>query len=204
MRYVDVEGTTVEEALRKALEETGITLEDARFEVLRDGLGGEPAKIRLYLDTEELNILEEILSQLLEKMGSRLVEMEVRSKGDRYYVNVTTRGFDAVLIGPRGRTLEAFQLIVTQMLRRRGVEFPITLDIAGYLERRRKFIANKALAVARRVQETGQEMRLDQLSPHELRIAQRALRKVKGVRYYRVERGKQEILVVAPRTQDNT
>ncbi|MCF6192409.1 MAG: hypothetical protein L3J76_04670 [Candidatus Hydrothermae bacterium] len=47
-------------------------------------------------------------------------------------------------------------------------------------------------------------MRLDQLSPHELRIAQRALRKVKGVRYYRVERGNQEILVVAPRTTDNT
>ena len=173
-------------------------MEEAWFEVLNDGLSGKPAKVRLYLDIEELKRLEEILQEILTRMGSELLEMEVRSKGGQYYVNITTRGMDAALIGSRGRTLEALQYLVRLILRKKGVDLPITLDIAGYLERRRKFIANKAIAVARRVLETGQEMRIDQLGPRELRIAERAIRKVKGVRAQRVHRGDEEILLVVP------
>lgn len=198
MRYIDKEAPTVEEALKAAIEEAGITMEEAWFEVLNDGLSGKPAKVRLYLDIEELNHLADILNEILTRMGSELLEMEVRSKGGQYYVNITTRGMDAALIGSRGRTLEALQYLVRLMLRKRGVELPITLDVAGYLERRRKFIANKAVAVARRVLETGQEMRIDQLDPRELRIAERAIRKVKGVRAQRVHRGDEEILLVVP------
>ena len=198
MRYLDKEAPTVEEALKAAIEEAGITMEEAWFEVLNDGLSGKPAKVRLYLDIEELKRLEDILQEILARMGSELLEMEVRSRGGQYYVNITTRGMDAALIGSRGRTLEALQYLVRLMLRKQGVELPITLDIAGYLERRRKFIANKAIAVARRVLETGQEMRIDQLGPGELRIAERAIRKVKGVRAQRVHRGDEEILLVVP------
>ncbi len=198
MRYLDKEAPTVEEALKAAIEEAGITMEEAWFEVLNDGLSGKPAKVRLYLDIEELKRLEDILQEILVRMGSELLEMEVRSRGGQYYVNITTRGMDAALIGSRGRTLEALQYLVRLMLRKQGVELPITLDIAGYLERRRKFIANKAIAVARRVLETGQEMRIDQLGPRELRIAERAIRKVKGVRAQRVHRGDEEILLVVP------
>ncbi len=198
MRYLDKEAPTVEEALKAAIEEAGITMEEAWFEVLNDGLSGKPAKVRLYLDIEELKRLEEILQEILTRMGSELLEMEVRSKGGQYYVNITTRGMDAALIGSRGRTLEALQYLVRLILRKKGVDLPITLDIAGYLERRRKFIANKAIAVARRVLETGQEMRIDQLGPRELRIAERAIRKVKGVRAQRVHRGDEEILLVVP------
>ncbi len=198
MRYIDKEAPTVEEALKAAIEEAGISMEEAWFEVLNDGLSGKPAKVRLYMDIEELNLLAEMLSEILRRMGSDLVEMEVRSKGNQYYVNITTRGFDAALIGSRGRTLEALQYLIRLMLRKRGVELPITLDVAGYLERRRKFIANKAVAVARRVLETGQEMRIDQLSQRELRIAERAIRKVKGVRAQRLHRGDEEILLVVP------
>ncbi len=198
MRYLDKEAPTVEEALKAAIEEAGITMEEAWFEVLNDGLSGKPAKVRLYLDIEELKRLEDILQEILARMGSELLEMEVRSRGGQYYVNITTRGMDAALIGSRGRTLEALQYLVRLMLRKQGVELPITLDIAGYLERRRKFIANKAIAVARRVLETGQEMRIDQLGPRELRIAERAIRKVKGVRAQRVHRGDEEILLVVP------
>ena len=198
MRYLDKEAPTVEEALKAAIEEAGITMEEAWFEVLNDGLSGKPAKVRLYLDIEELRRLEGILQEILARMGSELLEMEVRSKGGQYYVNITTRGMDAALIGSRGRTLEALQYLVRLILRKQGVDLPITLDIAGYLERRRKFIANKAIAVARRVLETGQEMRIDQLGPRELRIAERAIRKVKGVRAQRVHRGDEEILLVVP------
>jgi len=198
MRYLDKEAPTVEEALKAAIEEAGITMEEAWFEVLNDGLSEKPAKVRLYLDIEELKRLEQVLQEILARMGSELLEMEVRSMGGRYYVNITTRGMDAALIGSRGKTLEALQYLVRRILRKQGMDFPLTLDISGYLERRRKFIANKAIAVARRVLETGQEMRIDQLSPRELRIAERAIRKVKGVRAQRLHRGDEEILLVVP------
>lgn len=198
MRYIDKEGSTIEEALKAAIEEAEISMDDAWFEVLNDGLSEKPAKVRLYLDIRELNLLAEILEDILHRMGSNLVEMEVRSKGNQYYVNIATQGFDAVLIGNRGRTLESLQHLVRLMLRKHGVEIPLVLDVAGYLERRRRFIANKAVAVARQVLETGQEMRIDQLSRQEMRVAERAIRKVKGVRAQRVHRGNEEILLVVP------
>jgi len=197
MRYIEEEGRTVEEALEKALERVGIDRSEARFEVLSEGGGGKSAKIRLYIEAEELDIIESTVKDFLDKLGTR-GEVEIEPQKKRYYVNIHTRGYDSALIGRGGKTLEALDYLINLMLKRKKTDISITLDVSRYRQRKREFLLNKAKAIARRVKETGREMRMDPLSPEERRLVRDALRKDKEVRTYTVDRGGELILVIAP------
>jgi len=83
-------------------------------------------------------------------------------------------------------------------LRRKKSNLQVELDISHYRERRKEFLKNKALAVARRVKETGKEMRIDPLTPEERRLVRDTLRKDRSIRVYLVGRGGEATLVVAP------
>ena len=197
MRYIEEEGRTVEEALEKALEKAGIARSEARFEVVNEGLGDEPARVRLYQDAKELDLIEDLIKEFLGILTSRVdVEIEPRKKG--YYVNIHTRGYDSALIGRGGKTLEALEYLINLMLRRKKPNLQVELDISHYRERRKEFLKNKALAVARRVKETGKEMRIDPLTPEERKLVRDTLRKDRSIRVYLVGRGGEATLVVAP------
>ncbi len=197
MRYIEEEGRTIEEALEKALEKGGIDREEARFEVIDPGGDGKPARVRLYLDAEELELIEGIIQEFLEKLGTRgNVEIKPGPKG--YYVNVRTRGYDSVLIGRDGKNLDAFEHLIKLMVQRKLHRIDLKLDVSSYRERKRKLLLNKALAVARRVKDTGKEMRIDPLTPEERRIVREELRKDKEIRVYTIRRGRNIYLIVAP------
>jgi len=149
-RYIEEEGRTVEEALEKALQKGGVDKAEARFEVLYPGDQERPARVRLYLDAEELDIIESVTREFLEKLGTR-GEIEIKPSKKGYYVNVTTRGYDSVLIGREGRTLEAFEHLLRLMIQRRKHDIDIELDVSHYRERKRQLLINKAKAVAKRV-----------------------------------------------------
>ncbi len=197
MRYIEEEGRTVEEALEKALEKGGIDKEDAKFEVIDPGGNGKPARVRLYLDAEEFDLIERTILEFLKKLGTTGT-VEIKPGTKRYYVNVRTRGYDSTLIGRDGRNLEAFEHLVKLMVQRKVHKINLELDVAGYKERKLKLLLNKARAVARRVKETGKEMRIDPLTPEERRIVREELRKDKEIRVYTIRRGRNIYLIVAP------
>jgi len=197
MRYIEEEGKTVEEALEKALEKSGIERSEARFEVLSEGVGGRLARIRLYLEAEELDFIESTVKEFLDKLGTR-GEVEIEPMKKKYYVNIHTRGYDSALIGRGGKTLEALDYLLNLMLKRKKPDINITLDVSRYKKRKREFLLNKAKAIARRVKETGREMRMDPLSPEERRLVRDALRKDKEIRTYTVDRSGELILIIAP------
>jgi spoIIIJ-associated protein len=197
MRYIEEEGKTVEEALEKALERGGVDRSEARFEVLSEGVGGKPARIRLYLEAEDLDLIEGTIKEFLEKLGTR-GEVEIEPQKKRYYVNIRTRGYDSALIGRGGKTLEALDYLLNLMLKRKKTDINISLDVSHYRLRKREFLINKAKAIAQRVKETGREMRMDPLSPEERRLVRDALKRDKEIRTYTVDRGGELILVIAP------
>lgn len=200
MRYIEREGRTVEEALLKALGDAGIDRTEAHYEVLDEGLYGErPARVRLYLDTGEFTQIEEVVREFLGKIGAPVeIETIIPRENNTFYVDVNTRNWDAALIGKEGRTLEALEHVLNLILKKRMPGIKVELDIAGYRERRKRFIINKALAIARRVKETGKEMSMDPLTPEERRLVREALRGDSAVRVRVVQHGNQSILVISP------
>lgn len=155
----------------------------------------DPANERL---NEDLPLIEEVCKVFLEKLGIHSpITIEPHKKG--YLVNwQLERGDDSLFIGRSGKTLEALNFIINLLLKRKKHTLAINLDIAGYLERRRRFIVNKAIAIAKRVKETQQEMRFDPVSLEELAMVREALKREKGIRTYTVNSGEEQILVIAP------
>lgn len=197
-RFYDVEGKTVEEAVKKAEEALDMVGRPLRYVVMSDGRGGRPAMIRVFLNLEEVNLIEDLINEFFGKLGVKpQIHMIPRQK--RYYVNIVTKKYDSVLIGKNGETLRELDYLLSILLRRKKPDLHLTVDINGYRERRKRFLKNKALAIAKRVKETGKEMSLDPLSDYELRIVKDALKKEKDVVLRAVGREPNITYVIAPK-----
>ncbi len=197
-RFYDVEGKTVEEAIEKAQKALDMVGRPLRYVVMSDGTGNRPAMIRVFLNLEEVELIENLINEFFSKLGVKpKIHMIPRQK--RYYVNIVTRKYDSVLIGRNGETLKELDYLLSILVRRKKPDLHLTVDVNGYRERRKRFLINKTIAIARQVRETGREMSLDPLSEYELRIVKDALKKEKGVVLRAVGKEPNITYVIAPR-----
>ncbi len=197
-RFYDVEGKTVEEAIEKAQKALDMVGRPLRYVVMSDGTGNRPAMIRVFLNLEEVELIENLINEFFSKLGVKpKIHMIPRQK--RYYVNIVTRKYDSVLIGRNGETLKELDYLLSILVRRKKPDLHLTVDVNGYRERRKRFLINKTIAIARQVRETGREMSLDPLSEYELRIVKDALKKEKGVVLRVVGKEPNITYVIAPR-----
>ena len=123
MRSVEKEGKTAEEAIEKALEELGVEREQAQIEVLSESnrrvfsfLGGKSIRIRATALQEEdvfLSEAKELLSKILERMG---IAAEVTGERQEECVLLEVKSPAAgLLIGRKGRTLDALQYLLNRL-----------------------------------------------------------------------------------------
>lgn len=106
-----------------------------------------------------------------------------------------------ILIGRRGETLQALQLIASAMFHRKtdsGVR--LIVDAEGYRDRRADTLTKKALQIANEVRESGREAVLDSLSAFERRVVHLALADDPDVYTYSEGEGRERVLVISPRT----
>lgn len=139
-----------------------------------------------------------VIKNIVELVGFR-ARVEWKKRNDEYYVNVTTRRGDGLLIGKGGETLEALEYIVKAIMRKQYNPIPpIEVDVGGYKVKRERFLQKKALAIAKIVLETGKEMAMDPLTPKELKAVEEILKDVKGIKTYTLGAGQKKNLIIAP------
>ncbi|MEO0140049.1 MAG: R3H domain-containing nucleic acid-binding protein [candidate division WOR-3 bacterium] len=204
MEYIDAEGATPDEALRKVLSKVGLEPHKVRYEVLVQGGGMTRAKVRVWIEPKEVQEAKRIIKELMKKIGARAKVDFLLIEKKHYRVNLRTRSWDRVLIGKGGETLRCLEHLINLMLRRNRIRMQVDLDISDYRERQKQFCLNKALAVAARVKETGQEMTLDTIPPDQRRYIREVLRLDPDVRVYTAGRGSETCLVIAPKKQGNS
>jgi spoIIIJ-associated protein len=83
----------------------------------------------------------------------------------------------AMLIGRHGRTLDAFQTLVSAITHRKiGRRYPVLVDVEGYRSRRKVKLEEAARSAADRARRTGREVRMRPMSSYERKIVHIALR----------------------------
>lgn len=124
----------------------------------------------------KLERAREFVRQVVHLMGAPGEVETRRVERDLFVLNVVAQRA-GLLIGHRGQTLEALQLLVS-LVANRAVEGPwvrFVLDSGDYRRRREAALRSLALRTARRVRQEGKSVALEPMSPLERRVIHMAL-----------------------------
>jgi spoIIIJ-associated protein len=200
---VEATGETVGEAKWAALRELelrypALDKSAVRFEVVSEGergllgVGFEPARVVAHLPEDaaeavsfdESDQAAEARGLVLRILGALGVEARVNVVEDDDAVTVTCTGADvAILIGRHGQTIDAVQYLMNAIAHRTwGDERKeVTVDAAGYRERRRATLESLAVRTAQQVLASGERVELDPMTAVERKVVHLRLKDIGGV-----------------------
>ncbi len=185
MRSIEQTGRTVEEAVQAAVKALGVSRDEVEVEVLAEEsrgllgiLGYSEAKVRVSVKAGLAQRTLEILTRVLNLMGLEARPEIVADDAEGVQIEIRSSADLGLLIGKRGQTLAALQLLVAMMANRQVPEEQrrrVILDAEGYRERRERLLRAMARSAAQRARRTGRPVTLDSLTPRERRIIHLAL-----------------------------
>jgi spoIIIJ-associated protein len=199
MREVERSAGSVEEALDAALEELGVSEQEAHVQILQEpqkgilGIGGQRAVVRVTVREEEAEGPEvEEQADLAEDFIRGLLEaMELDAEVDSGYVDgvmyVDVFGAEdaeamGILIGRHGQTLDALQELVRSAVQRTtAARCRVMVDVEDYRKRRRSQLVQRARTAAAKVKRTGRPERMEPMNSYERKVVHDAVGEVDGV-----------------------
>jgi spoIIIJ-associated protein len=108
-----------------------------------------------------------------------------------------------LLIGRRGQTIDAVQLICYRVaFRGRGERKRVSVDAAGYRQRRRETVERQADRAADRALESGKEIELEPMTPTERKIIHDRLKDRSGLETFSEGEEPERCVIVAPLVGD--
>lgn len=193
MQSIEFEGKTTEEAIEKACRELNLSRDDLDIKIIEPGsagifglVGGRKAVIRATIKTEKsegpaeekngLAFAKETLEEIL-----ALIPMEgviVNASQSDGTMALSIEGDESgLLIGRKGRTLDALQFIVSKIVNKAlEKRIQVVVDSENYRQRRLDFLSQMALKIGGKAKKTGKSMSTNLLNSHDRRIVHLALR----------------------------
>lgn len=174
-------GKTVEEAIRKGIEELKVARDEVKIEVIDEPttgllgmLSSKMAKVRLTVEkkTDQKNIEEtvikvkEIVSRMFEIMSDES-NFSVVAEENRVTLKIDC-GESAHLIGYNGKTLNAIQSTINSILQKEGKEYvKVFVEINDYKDRKEAKLKAFARKMATNAVKFKKDIRLEPMSAYE-------------------------------------
>jgi spoIIIJ-associated protein len=154
-------------------------------------------------ETDPQTIGEGVLRRMVDAISPEAeINVAKDDKGLRFEV---VGGQSGILIGKRGQTLEAMQLIVEKAVRRtNGHDLRLQVDVEGYRAKKRAGLERTALRVAQKVADKGVPSSLGYLSAQDRRTVHLALKEDPQVRTKSVGEGPIRKLMIFPQRRSKT
>jgi spoIIIJ-associated protein len=145
--------------------------------------------------------VEEVLEEVLDALD---LDAEVEVDEDDERISARIEGEDlGLLIGRRGQTIDALQLLCYRIAFRGQAERKrVSVDAAGYRERRRETIEGQADRAAARALETGKEIELEPMTASERKVVHDHLKDRSGLETFSEGEEPERCVVVAPLVGD--
>jgi spoIIIJ-associated protein len=207
MDFVEVEGKTYEEAIRKACAELNAEEKDLDIDVkevdtkgILGLLGSKKVRITARLREKEITP-EEYGQKFLQEVGAFLglsFETKVSQYEDRVIFLVQSDDGD-VLIGKDGETLEGLQHLLRLAIAKRYKQgLKVLVDINGYRDKRKTDLTIMARKLANKARRTGQRIKTEPLNPYERRIVHSVFKHNKNITTKSEGEGHTKQVVISP------
>lgn len=202
MATIEKSAKTKEEAIKLALDELGVSEDEAKIEVIEEGskglfgLGSKDALVKVTSVPNPEKRAVNFLNGLFEITGEK-VDINVKHDGDMLLINLSGPDM-GIVIGKRGETLDAIQHLTSLAVNRGDCGFvKISIDTENYREKRVKVLENLAFKLANKVMRTGRNTTLEPMNAYERRIIHSALQNHEAVTTYSVGQGVNRKVVIA-------
>ena len=177
----EYEGRTERDAIKKAAEDLNVDSDKLKIEVITEKSRffsfGNTVKIRVYLNDMEDDVSKRIgnfLSGLFASIGVD-VSVQTVEDDDKLHVEIISESA-GIIIGKRGKTLEALQLITNIIVNKDMDKWKkVVLDIENYRDKRENTLTDLAHKVAGKVKKTGRSQYFEPMNPFERRVIHMAL-----------------------------
>jgi spoIIIJ-associated protein len=204
MEGIEITAATVEQAIEKAEAQLGLNRDQFEVEVVREGKSGisakgEEALVRVTPVTPPekyaVKVITEILDTLLGLLG---VTGKVEVLSDEIPLALDIKGDDlGILIGRRGQTLACLEYITKLIVvGRLKTWLPLSVDVAGYKERRRDSLQRLALYLAEQVKSRRHSITMEPMPADERRIVHLTLADNPDVTTHSIGEGEDRKVVI--------
>lgn len=208
------EGKTTTEAIEKGLKEFNVSKEKVDIKIIEEDKRSffsiltprvvkvemtlketkknpvNKEKIKVKVEEKERieaeNIVKDFVKEFIEKLPQNDVQYDVKAGEEYIEVNINGKNI-SYLIGYRGETLNAVQVLLNSVLRNKlRTTMKVTLDICEYKKERQKTLEELANRVAKKVIETGKNVTLDPMKPYERKIIHSKLQENSKIRTHSI------------------
>lgn len=200
MNKMTFEGKTKDEALLKAKE--AFNAKEAELVIVEKENKKTLFNKKVVIDAitkEELNNeIKKYLLNIVKGMGID-ANIELKTKEDTPYFNLIAPD-KSILIGKNGRTIEALQVLVMQMISTElNTYYRLVIDVNDYKENRKRRLEKTAKYTAKDVAKTKVEAHLEPMNAFERRIIHNVLGNSKDVMTESEGEGKERHIVIKPK-----
>jgi len=153
-------------------------------------------------EKQNTDFLQEASEKLLEQMGTNAtVSIEEDKDNEAIMVKISSENEAGLLIGNRGRTIEALQTILGLIYRRKTDEWKrVLVNIADWREKEESRLQELAEQAASRAIETGEPQQLYNLTPAQRRVVHLTLSEKEEVVTESKGEGRDRYLEVSPKS----
>jgi spoIIIJ-associated protein len=190
MEVFEFEGKTTEDAIENASRQLNLPVEDLDIDIIEPGSAGifglvgiKKTKIRVVINREEsidiqedLTIAKETLEQILALIPIETSVYESQSDGK---ISLNIGGdVSGLLIGRKGKTLDALQYLVNKIVKKRlNKKIRIVVDSENYRQRRIDSLTQLAIKMGNKAKKLKKPMMTNPLNPHDRRVIHLTLQK---------------------------
>ena len=194
-------GKTLEEAILNAkidLLEVEENLIIKERETTTGIFKAKKVEIEVIEKREVTKFIKNYLYSLLKEMGYS-INIEVKTTDNVPTYTIYSNN-DSLIIGKNGKNLQALSIIITQVIKKEvGKSFKFLLDVNDYKSKREQSLQNLAKTIAKEVQDTKVEVKLDSMNSYERRVVHNALATYKNVYTESVGEEPNRCVVVKPK-----
>ena len=183
MENYKFEGKTEEEVILTALKELDVK-EDEMFYNIEEEKSGLLKKkkyvMNVILKSDVLEYSKEFLKDVITGMGLD-IQLETQRKENHLKITLHSDN-NSILIGKNGKTVSSLQTILRQSIFvKTGIYANVVLDVENYKEKRDKSIEFLAKKLAREVEKTKVEVKMDCMNSYQRRLVHNILSNNKKV-----------------------
>ena len=176
MNKYNFEGKTFEEVKERALYELKESENNIIIKIIseKNGLLKKSVTIEVIKYSDIIDYLKETLTTIIKLMNLN-PSFEVKRRDNSINIKIYSDN-NSILIGKNGRSIQALQLLIRQMLANKITnEVLVNLDVENYKEKKLKSIEFLAKKIAREVSKTKVETKMDSMNSYERRVVHNLL-----------------------------